>query len=283
MTYAIVGVIFLLLAGATGYFGWKLFQKQKSGKKEQDRFIPTTQDQLPFEYLRNGTLKTKKGSYIKIVEVPNINIELMEPEEQEGYRETFAGILNSFDFRWQVLRQSRIVDISEYLDNIKERASYSENPLEKKQLEYYRQFMAELVKKNAVLTKKSFVVVPYEEVEKKKVSDTEDTTKKYRRNNQPQKSSVPVGNEASDENEILKEEQRYERISKILGQRAKSVDRQFRRYGVTPTELDDEELLELLYTAYNKDRSVYQPLRGKNPADFTTLHVQYKKKGGNKK
>ena len=279
-TYIVIILLFILFAAGAVFIGMKLMKQQKESKKEQEKYIPTTQDQVPFEYIRNGVVKLKKGSYCKLVEVPNINIELMEPAEQEYIRETYAGILNSIDFRFQYLQQSRIVDISDYLDSIQEKVGSTENPLMRKQLEYYRLYLAELVKKNAVLTKKSYIIIPYEEIEKKKAPETVDTTKKYRRKNENDVAGVRTTDESEDENEILKEEQRYEKAAKILSQRSKTVDRQFRRFGVSPYELDDEDLLDLFYTAYNKDRAVYQPLRDKNPSDFTSLYVKHKSKGG---
>lgn len=276
-------IILLALIGTAVFFGLKILKQQKKNNEEKEKYIATTQDQLPFEYIRNGVVKMKKGTYCKLLEIPNVNIELMEPGEQEYIREIYAGILNSIDFRFQYLQQSRIVDISEYLDSIKEKVGYTENPLMKKQLEYYRMYLADLVKKNAVLTKKSFIVIPFEDIEKKKIQEKEDPTKKYRKKDENVSHGVRATEESEDENEIAKEEQKFEKVLKILTQRSKIVDRQMRRFGITPYELQDDDLLDLFYTAYNKDRAIYQPLRDKEPSDFTSLFVQHKPLGGEDK
>lgn len=246
-----------------------IVKKQKKTKIEQEQKIHTTQEQLPFEYIRRGIVKLKNGQYIKLMQVPCINTQLMEEEEKEIIRETYAGLLNSLDFKVQFYKQSRLVDINDYIAFVKERENTADNQFKANGLREYSKFVMELVKENSVQTKKDFLVVSWMEATSKNKNNTKDTMKKYRKG---EEDAI-----VSEEESVMKEERMFEKAYKTLTQREKTLQKQLRRFGINSIILGDKEAFELFYIAYNKERSVYQSLKGVNPNNFTTLYVKQEK------
>lgn len=263
--------IFVLLLVFLGAFVMVVTKKQKLNKEKKEEKIDTTQEQLPFEYIRRGVVKLKNGQYIKLLQVPCINTQLMEEEEKELVRETYAGLLNSLDFKIQFYKQSRLVDINDYLAFVKERENESDNLFKANGLKEYGKFVRELIKENSVQTKKDFLVVSFREVNKTNKSDSKDTLKKYRKG---EEDAI-----ISEEESVMKEERMYEKAYKTLTQREKTLQKQLRRFGMNAMILGDKEAFELFYIAYNKDRSVYQSLKGVDPNNFTKLYVKSEKGG----
>jgi len=271
MILLFVGLIVLLLLGLIAFI-FIITKKQKNNKEEKDVKIHTTQEQLPFVYIRRGVVKLKNGQYIKLMQVPSINTQLMEEEEKEIVRETYMGLLNSLDFKVQFYKQSRLVDINDYIAFLKEKEAASINDFKTMGLQQYSRFIMELVKENSVQTKKDFLVVSFRDEKQNKKSLTDDTLKKYRKGEEDA--------QIHDEAEAIKEEKMFEKAYKTLTQREKTLQKQLRRFGMNATFLNDKDVFELFYIAYNKERSVHQSLKGMNPNNFTTLYVKHKETGG---
>lgn len=263
----LIGIFFVLLALLGVLVFMLINRKKKDIEQEEEKIIHTTQNQLPFEYIRRGVVKLKSGQYVKIMQVPALNILLMEEAEREFVREIYAGILNSLDFNIQFVKQSRLVDVNEYLQFLKEKEYKAENKFRAVGIREYSLFIAELVKENSLQTKKDFVVIPYVEEKTKDKNKTEDSMKKYRKQEEEQSKSPEV-------EDALLEEKRFERAYKVLLQREKSLLNQFRRLGVIAQPLNDKDVFELYYITYNKERSNYQSLKGVDPNNYTTLYVK---------
>lgn len=256
-------ILMLLIIIAMAFVVFKLFFQTKEVEKDAEEMIPTTQDNLPFEYIRSGIVKLKSGGYRLVVEIPSINIDLMEAEEKQAKMEQYRSILNSIDFPIQFLQQSRVVDISDYLQQLDIKKKTSDSRFIKNQLEFYSKYLEDLIKYRSILTKKFYLVIPYQEEKEKK---------DYHAFSKHKKKMQEV--EKKNKNDIHEEETRFEKARKQLFARGQMIERAFKRFEVEPHILSDEELLELYYTSYNKDRSVYQPMKDMNPADYTTLRVK---------
>ncbi|MGN5650532.1 hypothetical protein [Bacillus sp. Brlt_9] len=270
MIWAILGA-FVLLIIMLIFLVTALVKRNKKAKIEAEQKINTTQEQLPFEYIRRGVVKLKNGQYIKLIQVPCINTQLMEEEEKEMVREVYAGVLNSLDFKIQFYKQSRLVDINDYLAFLKERENTADNAFKMKGLNEYSRFIRELIKENSVQTKRDFLVISFREDTQKNSTETNDNLKKYRKRDEDSKNT--------DEEEALIEEKMFEKAFKTLSQREKTLLKQLRRFGIIGKILNDKDSFELFYIAYNKERSVYQSLKGINPNNFTSLYVKQDKGG----
>lgn len=270
-----MGFIFIA-AGIALIFGiiiilFDYSKKKKTVEQEKERYIPTTQDQIPIDYIRSGIMKLKNGGYRVVVEIPSVNIELMESDEQEIVLSQYRQILNGIEFPFQILQQSRTVDISDYRELLEKKMAETKNNLNRRLIGEFDVFLSQLIKERTILTKKFYVVVPYdEEREVRTVYATSETKK----NEKKKKKKEKLDSKKQQEKNILEEEKRFEKARKQLFMRANSVERVFRQFDISPSLLGDSEIAELFYASYNKERSVYQPLNEKDPSDYTTLRVK---------
>ena len=260
----VIVVLFLVLLMAGIFYTMFLINKNKKAQEEEnEKYIHTTQDQLPFEFIRKGIAKLKNGTYTKIIEVSSINTPLMEMEEEENVREIYGSILNAINFNIQFYKQSRLVDIREYLTFLSEKENLETNEFKKNGIERYRYFISHLVRENSVQTKKDYIAISFVE-EKKKKEEQKDETSKYRK-----REDVSL-----ESDETFKRKKEFKKAHKTLNQRMKTLDKQFRRLGIVGNILEDKELFELFYTTYNKDRSNIQSLKDVEPSDYTTLYIK---------
>lgn len=259
-----------IAAGIAIVFGIIIFlydymRKKKTSEEDKEKYIPTTQDQIPLEYVRSGVYKLKTGGYRVVIGIPSVNMELMEGEEQEIVLNQYRQILNGIEFPFQILQQSRTVDISDYRELLQKKIAEAKSNLNRRLITEFDAFLSQLIKERTILTKQFYIVIPYDEDrEVKTVYATSDTKKGQKKKQQIR---------TEEENSIVEEEKRFEKARKQLYMRANSVERSFRQFDIAPFMLNDQEIAELFYASYNKERSVYQPL-DKDPSDYTALRVK---------
>ncbi|PGK51553.1 hypothetical protein CN918_27565 [Priestia megaterium] len=261
-----VGLLFVAIL-----FIYDVSKKKKTSTEDKEKYIPTTQNQIPIDNIRNGIIKLRNGGYRVVVEIPSVNTELMEAEEQDIVLNQYRQILNGTEFPFQILQQSRTVDISEYRKLLEKKMLESKNNLNRRLMVEFDVFLAQLIKERTIMTKKFFIVIPYDESrEVKTVYATADGDKKKKK----KKKKAKVDEEALKKKNIAEEEKQFAKASKQLLLRAGTVERSFRQFDISPYRLNDGEIAELFYASYNKERSVYQPLNKKDPSDYTTLRVK---------
>ena len=138
----------------------------------------------------------------------------------------------------QVVIQSRRLNITGYIDRLKELEAQQTNELLRLQTTSYREFVEGLVGSGSILAKNFFVVVPFTLVE-----------------------ALP-GGEAS--RNILKTkpkfvgkltDEEFDRMKTQLWQRMEFVALGLRRMGLHVAPLSSEELVELLWTWYHPEEA----------------------------
>ncbi len=67
--------------------------------------------------VRDSVLILREGQMRAILAVSSANFALKSNQEQESIINTFQGILNSIEFSFQILVQSRRLDLNPYLEN----------------------------------------------------------------------------------------------------------------------------------------------------------------------
>ena len=120
-----------------------------------------TQQFLEVQDIREGVLLLKNSSLRGILMVSSINFALKSEEEQTAIIYAFQSFLNSLDFFCQIVIQSRKINITPYLDSLKDLEEHQTVDLLKKQTASYRDFIKNLVVGDTVMTKNFYVVVPY--------------------------------------------------------------------------------------------------------------------------
>ena len=100
-----------------------------------------TQQFLEVQDIREGVLLLKNNGIRGILMVSSINFALKSDEEQTAIVYAFQNFLNSLDFFCQIVIQSRNINITPYLDSLKDLEEKQTNELLRKQTTSYREFI----------------------------------------------------------------------------------------------------------------------------------------------
>ena len=202
-----------------------------------------TQAFLEIQDIREGVLILKNTGIRGILMVSSINFALKSEEEQTAIIYAFQSFLNSLDFFCQIVVQSRNINITPYLDSLKDLEERQTNDLLKKQTASYREFIKNMVVGDTVMTKNFYVVVPYSMTEIfgiKKAGSQFDVLKQFTGNAKEQK---PM---ADDE---------FERCKTQLWQRMEYLAMGLRRCGLEAVPITTPELIELFWSIHHPDQA----------------------------
>lgn len=190
----------------------------------------TTQEFLEMDEIRDGVLVMKDKSIRGILMISSQNFALKSEEEQQATIFQFQSFLNSLDFPIQISLQSRRLNITGYLDQLKQLEQNQQNELLKQQTADYRLFVEKLIQGGSIMTKNFFLVVPFSRLE-----TISDVTKKRGLFNSPK----IVGSLSDNE---------FQRMKNQLWQRVEFVAIGMRRVGLQVALLNTEELIELFWS-----------------------------------
>lgn len=193
----------------------------------------TTQEFLEIEQIREGVIVLKNKALRGVIMVSSLNFALKSEEEQNAIIYQFQNFLNSLDFSLEIVIQSRKLNITGYLDMLKELEEKQKNELLKAQTAEYRKFINNLIAGGQILTKIFYVVVPFTLIE---VPGIEAMKKS--------KKTAPG----------LTEEQ-FQRAKFQLWQRMEFVALGLRRCGLQAFPLNTAELIELFWSLYHPEEA----------------------------
>lgn len=200
-----------------------------------------TQDFLEVQDIREGILLLKNNTIRGVLMVSSINFALKSEEEQTAIIYAFQSFLNSLDFFCQIVIQSRNINITPYLDGLKDLEDRQTNELLRKQTTTYREFIKNMVVGDVVMTKNFYVVVPYHLMEILGAkAGTKSLLSQLPGQQQQQK---PM---ADDE---------FQRCKVQLWQRMEYVAMGLRRCGVEAMPLTTPELIELFWAIHHPDQA----------------------------
>jgi type IV secretory pathway VirB4 component len=189
-----------------------------------------TQIVLEFDKIREGVIVMKDKSLRGILMVSSLNFELKSEEEQNAIIWQFQNFLNSLDFSVQILVQTKRVNITGYLDKLKELEEKQENELLKIQISEYRKFIKELIGGGEIFTKNFFVIVPFHPLE------------------------LP-GMKEKKEKVVKLDEERFQRAKAQLWERMEFVAMGLSRCGLQCHLLDSSQIIELLWSLYHPEEA----------------------------
>ncbi len=141
----------------------------------------SSQSFIEIDQIREGVIILKNRSLRGVLMVSSINLALKSQEEQQAIINQFQAFLNSLDFSCQIIVQSKKVNLTGYIDLIKGWEEKQKNELLKHQTTTYREFITDFIKKESILTKKFFVVIPYNFQEMPGAKMTEDNFKRLKK------------------------------------------------------------------------------------------------------
>lgn len=125
----------------------------------------STQNFIEIEDIKDDVLLLKDFSAAIVIEVGAVNFWLLSAEEQTSTIYAYASLINSLSFPTQILILSKKMDISSYLEYLDSKLKQKKDELMKTRLQSYREFIKTIVKKNTVLEKKFYFVVPFSPLE----------------------------------------------------------------------------------------------------------------------
>jgi hypothetical protein len=202
-----------------------------------------TQQFLEIQDIREGVLLLKNNSIRGILMVSSINFALKSEEEQTAIVYAFQSFLNSLDFFCQIIIQSRNINITPYLDSLKDLEEKQANDLLRKQTSSYREFIKNMVVGDTVMTKNFYVVVPYTLME---IFGMKGASKQlggfFKTSNDPEKSGP------------MKDED-FQRCKSQLWQRMEYLAMGLKRCGLEAIPLTTPELIELFWSIHHPDQA----------------------------
>lgn len=195
----------------------------------------TTQQLLEIGDIKDGVIILKNKALRGIIMVSSLNFALKSEEEQNAIIYQFQNFLNSLDFPIEIVIQSRRLNITGYLDRLKEMEAQQENELLKIQIAEYQRFIRNLIAGGSILSKNFFVIVPFTLIELPGMETAKGFLKKEK---------VP----------ILSKEQ-FQRAKSQLWQRMEFVAIGLRRCGLQCIILNTSELIELFWSLYHPEEA----------------------------
>lgn len=122
---------------------------------------PSTRQYLPIAEIRNDTVIMKDGTLRSVLLVSSLNFALKSADEQQAIISGYMSFLNSLNWPIQIVVQSRKFNVDDYLNRLSQAEREQTNELLKTQIRDYRKFINDLVEVGDIMTKKFYVVVPY--------------------------------------------------------------------------------------------------------------------------
>src|SRR4030042_1587468 len=190
----------------------------------------STQNFLEIDQIREGVLVLKDKSLRGILMVSSLNLALKSEEEQDATIYQYQSFLNSLDFSCQIIVQSRRLNITGYLERLKELEKKQTNELLQVQTAGYREFIESMIKTGAIMTKNFFVVVPFY------LSEAMAPT---------------VGNLIKAPTAPQLTEESFQRSTAQLWQRMEFLALGLRRCALTAMPLTTTELIELFWSVHH--------------------------------
>jgi len=203
--------------------------------KQNNMPQPSTQQLLEIEQIREGVLLLRNKAVRGVVMVSSLNFALKSDDEQNAIIYQFQSFLNSLDFSLEIVVQSRRLNITGYLDKLKELEIKQENELLKTQIAEYQRFIKDLIAGGAIMSRNFFVVVPFALAEIPSMK----AAKGFFR-------AQPTS---------AFSEERFQRCKSQLWQRMEFVALGLRRCGLQCVPLNTLELIELFWALYHPEEA----------------------------
>lgn len=212
-------------------------------KKALNSKKPTTQKYLPIQEIKEDTVVLKDGTLRAVLMCSSINFSLKSEDEQNAIISSYVSFVNSLEHPIQIVAQSRKLQIKPYLEQLSKIENEQTNELLRMQIADYRAFVAELVEIGQIMTKKFYVVVPYDPLSNKRKSFMSRVKEVFK-----PAFSIRVKGEKFNKRKADLDLRLRQTISGLEG------------LGLQVARLDTQALVELYYSSYNPDISFSEEL-----------------------
>lgn len=230
---------------------------KKNAKSYKEYKTQSVMDFMEFDTVVDNMISQKDGMrYIMVVECQGINYDLMSEVEKNSVEEGFIQFLNTLRHPVQIYTQTRTINLDNSIHSYREKVKEIEYELEKQKMRY------EEMKKSENYTKEQLDRAYFELTKQKNLyeygKDIIYNTEKMSLNknvlNKKYYVVIPYFVEEIEDTNFDKEEQRNMAFSELYT-RAQSVVRTLGVCGINGRVMTSNELVELLYVAYNRDEA----------------------------
>lgn len=225
---------------------------EKPDKLATNKVKVSTQQYLDIAEIKGDCVILRDGTMRAVLLASSINFALKSEDEQNAVIEAYIRFLNNLSFSLQIVIQSRELNITSYLEYLKEKEKEQTNRLLKAQTGDYIDYIKELTSIGKIMNKRFYVVVPY--------SPLSDKHKGF---------FSLLGESLKPATSIKLKEKSFIQYKDMLDRRVDSVTGGLEAMGVKSTRLDTQGLIELYYNTYNPETSKNQEL-----ADLNKLRVE---------
>jgi len=203
--------------------------------KQSSMTQASTQQFLEIDQIREGVILLRNKAMRGVLMVSSLNFALKSEDEQNAIIYQFQNFLNSLDFSLEIVVQSSRLNITGYLEKLKELEEKQENELLKIQTAEYQKFIKDLIAGGAIMAKSFFVVIPFTLIEIPGMKAVKGLVKR---------------------GEILTlTEEQFQRCKSQLWQRMEFVALGLRRCGLQCVPLNTSELIELFWSLYHPEEA----------------------------
>lgn len=267
----IVLVMLILFIIVLAFIYWYLsYKNKKSSEEEEKTTVQGSTTKVATEYTKKSIFKfmqfdkiednmivqDNKQKYLMVIECEGINYDLMSQMEKTAVEAGFVQFLNTLRYPIQLYTQTRTINISDSIQNYKNRLEETKKELDNKQQEYnrflknenYNENQAEMLKRELMRMKHLYEYGQDVVDSIQKTSQNKNVLRKHYYIVVPYYSSE-IGTD------LMDEEEKQSMIFSELYTRAQSLIRALFACEMKCKILNSEELVELLYVAYNRDES----------------------------
>ena len=260
-------VILLIILGLI-YLSTKMKKDEEDQKRTSDNKMTKTKkfkeyktesimDFMEFDTVVDNMISQKDGMrYIMVVECQGINYDLMSAAEKNGVEEGFVQFLNTLRHPVQLYTQTRTINLDSSIQAYNEKLKETEYAYEKQKMQYEQMQRSDMYTQED-LNKAYFELTKIRnlyEYGKDIIANTQKMNANKNVLNKKYYVVIPYFVEELGENKYDKLEQRNMAFSELYT-RAQSIIRTLATCGVNGRIMTSNELVNLLYVAYNRDES----------------------------
>lgn len=283
----VLGIMFLLLVVlAFMYISSKMKKNEgkeqiitPNGKTKTKKYkeyrTESIMDFMEFDTVVDNMISQKDGMrYVMVVECQGINYDLMSEVEKNSVEEGFIQFLNTLRHPVQIYTQTRTINLDSSIQAYKEKVKEIQYALEKQEMQYNQMVRSEAYTQEQLnrayfeLTKQKNLY----EYGKDIIYNTEKMSLNKNVLNKKYYVVIPYFLEELGDNNFDKEEQKNMAFSELYT-RAQSVVRTLGVCGINAKVMTSNELVELLYVAYNRDEAEVYGLDKALKAGYDELYT----------
>ena len=194
----------------------------------------TTQQLVDVEAIRDGVIILKSGELRAVLMCSSVNLALKSQDEQDALVYQYQNFLNGLDFPIQFVAHSRKLDITDYINSLKETLKSQENELLRIQTEEYIEFIQNFVAMQNIMSKRFYVIIPYH----------------IGSGGTPSLASRLFGS-LGNKPFVKMTDEEFQKHKNQLWQRVENVISGLRTFSIRSLPLDNNELMELFFDLYN--------------------------------